>query len=109
MLELTPVQVAALERLAARGFAIVAFPLYASAIGVRLGPFAVLLVPIEGGALRLLGEPCYLMDGNLSVRVARKGRPTFVWKSREMEATPELLTELERFAAEVSALLLPVV
>jgi hypothetical protein len=33
----------------------------------------------------------------------------FVWKSREVEATPELLGELDRFAADVSELLLPVV
>ena len=109
MQELTPAQFAILERLATRGFAIVAFPLYASAIGVRRGSFAVLLVPVEGGALRILGDPCYLIDGNLSVRVSRQGRPVFVWKSREVEVTPELLVELSRFAADVSGLLLPVV
>lgn len=109
MQELTPAQIAILERLAARGFAIVAFPLYASAIGVRRGSFAVLLVPVEGGALRILGDPCYLIDGNLSVRVSRKGRSMFVWKSREVEATAELSAELSRFAADVSELLLPVV
>jgi hypothetical protein len=109
MQELTPAQFSVLERLAARGFTIVAFPLYASAIGVRRGSFAVLLVPIEGGGLRILGDPCYLIDGNLSARVSRKGRSMFVWKSREIEATPELLTELSRFAADVSGLLLPVV
>jgi hypothetical protein len=108
MQELTPAQFSVLERLAARGFTIVAFPLYASAIGVRRGSFAVLLVPIEGGGLRILGDPCYLIDGNLSVRVSRKGRSMFVWKSREIEATPELLTELSRFTADVSGLLLPV-
>jgi len=109
MQELTPAQFSVLERLAARGFTIVAFPLYASAIGVRRDSFAALLVPIEGGGLRILGDPCYLIDGNLSVRVNRKGRSMFVWKSREIEATPELLTELSRFAADVSGLLLPVV
>lgn len=109
MQELTSAQIAILERLAARGFAIVAFSLYASAIGVRRGLFAVLLVPVDGGALRILGDPCYLIDGNLSVRVSRKGRPMFVWKSREVEATAELSAELSRFAADVSELLLPVV
>jgi hypothetical protein len=109
MQELTPVQLSVLERLAARGFAIIAFPLYASAIGVRRGSFALLLVPVEGGALRILGDPCHLIDGNLSVRVTRSGRSMFVWKSREVEATPELLAELGQFAADVSGLLLPVV
>ncbi len=35
MLELTPQQVAALERLAAQGFQVLAFPLYANAVGIR--------------------------------------------------------------------------
>jgi hypothetical protein len=108
MQELTPAQFSILERLASRGFNIVAFPLYASAIGVRRGLFAVLLVPVDGGSLRILGDPCYLIDGNMSVRVTRNGRSAFVWKSREVEATPDLLAELGRFAADVSALLLPV-
>lgn len=109
MQEITRAQFSILELLAARGFAIVAFPLYASAIGVRRGSFAVLLVPIEGGTLRILGDPCYLIDGNLSVRVKRKGRVMFVWKSREVEATAALLAELGQFAADVSELLLPLV
>jgi hypothetical protein len=109
MQELTPPQLSILERLTARGFSIVAFPLYASAIGVRRDLFALLLVPIDGGTLRILGDPCYLIDGNLSVRVTRKGRRVFAWKSREVEATPELVAELGRFATDVSELLLPVV
>jgi hypothetical protein len=109
MQELTPPQLSILERLTARGFSIVAFPLYASAIGVRRDLFALLLVPVEDRTLRILGDPCYLIDGNLSVRVTRKGRRVFAWKSREVEATPELVAELGRFATEVSELLLPVV
>jgi len=109
MQELTPAQLSILERVALSGFAIVAFPLYASAIGVRRDSFAALLVPIEPGGLRILGDPCYLVDGNLSVCVTRKGRRVFAWKSREVEATPELLAELSQFAADVAELLLPVV
>jgi len=106
---LTPAHLPALERLVSRGFTIAAFPLYASAVGVRRGNFAMLVMPAEGGALRPLGEACYLIDGNFSVRVTRDGRPLFVWKKREEEATPELLAELGRFATEVSELLLPVI
>jgi hypothetical protein len=107
MLELTPTQRAILERLAARGFALVAFPLFASAIGVRRGSFAALLVPAEGGGFRFLGQACYLIDGNLSVRIARNGRSLFVWKGREVEATPALLAELASFSAAVAGLLQP--
>jgi len=54
LLELTPVQTVALERLVAHGFTLVAFPLYASAIGVRRNSFAALLVPAVRGGLRVL-------------------------------------------------------
>jgi hypothetical protein len=109
MPELTPTQIAVLERLAARGFSFVAFPLYASAIGVRRGEFAALLTPVEGGAMRLFGDACYLIEGNLAVRVTRKNGPMFVWKKREVEATPERLAELAKFSADVAELLLPAV
>ena len=106
MLELTPQQIAALERLAACGFEIVAFPLYASAVGVRRGNCAALLQPDAGGTMRLLAEPCYLVEGNLSVRVERKGSAWFVWKKKQLEVTPERQAELDRFARELSKLLL---
>jgi hypothetical protein len=99
--ELTSLQTAALERLVARGFRLVAFPLYATAIGVRRDSWAALLVPAENGALRLLGDPCYLIDGNLSVQVQRAGVRWFVWKNKSVEVTPELLAQLSRFADDL--------
>ena len=105
MLELTRVQTAALERLVAHGFTLVAFPLYASTIGVRRDSFAALLLPVAEGGLRVLGEPCFLLDGNLTVRVRRGGRQWFVWKSRSAEATPDLLSQLSRFSEELLELL----
>jgi hypothetical protein len=105
---LTSAHLPILQRFVSRGFTIAAFPMYASAVGVRRGDFAILLMPADGGALRPLGEACYLIDGNFSVRVTRGGRSLFVWKKQEAEATPELLAELGRFATEVGELLLPV-
>ena len=98
MVELTPEQVALLEQLVAQGFQVVAFPLYASAVGVQKGNCAALLAPAEGGLLCLLGEPSYLLEGNLSVRVNRGRRQWFVWKKKQLEVTPERQTELECFA-----------
>lgn len=103
MLELTPQQIALLERLRAQGFLFVAFPLYANAIGVRKGNCAALLIPFEGSGLRLFGEPSYLVNGNLSVRVTRGGRQWFVWKNQQIEVTPERQAELQRFAEELTA------
>ena len=105
MLELTPEQVALLERFAARGFQVVSFPLYASAIGVRKGNCAALFRPAKGGALELLGQPSYLLEGNLTVRTTRGGRRWFVWKKKQLEVTPERIAELRRFAEELAGLL----
>jgi hypothetical protein len=108
MLELTSQQIAVLERLRERGFAFVAFPLYASHIAVRKGNCAALLAAQNGASLKVYGEPCYLVKGQLSVRVQRGGAEFFVWKKDALEATAERREELERFHAEIEELLLPV-
>jgi len=104
-LALTPAHIAILERLIGKGFTPVAFPMYASAIGVRRGAFAALLVPADEAALKMMGEPCYVIGANLAVRTRREGRPVFVWKDKSVEATPELLEEFARFAVDLTALL----
>jgi hypothetical protein len=103
--ELTPAHIAILERLVAQGFVPVAFPLYASAIGVRRGSFAALLMPAGDAAMKIMGEPCYLVGSNLAVRTRREGREVFVWKDKAIEATPELLEELARFASDLAFLM----
>ncbi len=105
MLELTPLQLSVLERLATEGFQLVAFPLYANAVGVRKGNCAALLGPVERGGMQFAVEPCFLVDANLSVRVSRGGRQWFVWKKKQVEVTPEREAELQRFAAELRVLL----
>jgi hypothetical protein len=102
---LTPGHIAILERLVAEGFIPVAFPMYASAIGVRRASFAALLVPASDATLKIMGEPCYVMGLNLAVRVRREGRAFFVWKEKSVEATQELLEELARFSSDLAALL----
>jgi hypothetical protein len=105
MLELSPKQISILEKITAHGFAIVAFPLYASAAGVRKGNCAALLTPILHGGMQLLGEPCCLVNGNLSVRIRRKGGEWFVWKKQRLNATPERLKELADFREQLTGLL----
>ena len=101
-------QIGILERLAAKEFVLVAFPLYANTVGVRKGSCAALLDPIANGGFRIFGEPCVLLEGNLTVRITEKGKTWFVWKKQRMEATPERLSELENFVAELKLLLEPV-
>ena len=106
MLELTRQQMALLERLEAHGFQFVAFPLYSSYVGVKRGNCAALLAPVEGGGMKIIGAPHYLVEGNLGVRVIRGGREWFIWKKNQLEVTPERQAELERFAADLSTLLM---
>jgi len=105
MLDLTPRQLAILERLAVQGFAVVAFPKYGSAVGVCRGECAALLSPAPGGRLILQGEPCYLLDDNLAVPVLREGKKLFVWKQQSVEATPELEAALSEFKSDLARIL----
>jgi len=107
MIDLSPHQISILERLASSGFRVVAFPLYANAVGVRKGSTAALLDPIPSGGFRLYGEPCYLLEGNLTVRLTEKGKTWFVWKKQRLEATAERLEELGSFVADLKLLLEP--
>lgn len=79
--------------------------MYASAIGLRRGSFAALLVPASDAALKIMGEPCYLIGSNLAVRTRRGGRPVFVWKDKSVEVTAELSEELARFCTDLATLL----
>ena len=105
MNEFSPQQIGFLERLVAKDFILVAFPLYANAVGVRKGSCAALLDPIPSSGFRVFGEPCILLGGNLTVRITEKGKSWFVWKKQRLEATPERLLELESFVTELNSLL----
>jgi hypothetical protein len=107
MNEFSSQQLEILQRLIAKEFTLVAFPLYANAVGVRKGSCAALLDPIPNGGFRLFGEPCVLLEGNLTVRITEKGKTWFVWKKQRLEATPERLSELEKFVSELKFLLEP--
>jgi hypothetical protein len=107
MNEFSAQQIGILERLVAKEFNLVAFPLYANAVGVRKGSCAALLDPIANGGFRLFGEPCVLLDGNLTVRIKEKGKTFFVWKKKRLEASAERIADLEKFVAELELLLEP--
>jgi hypothetical protein len=105
MNEFSPQQIGILQRLVAKEFVLVAFPLYANAVGVRKGSCAALLDPIANGGFRVFGEPCILLDGNLTVRITEKKKSWFVWKKQQLEATRERVLELEKFVDELKLLL----
>ena len=106
-MDLTPQQIAILERLHSRGVEIVAFPMYASHVGIRKGNCAALLAAVASGSFTLFGSASYLIGGNFTVRVTRDGGDWFVWKKERLEATPARVAELETFTAELSKAMLP--
>jgi hypothetical protein len=105
MAELTPQQMRTLERLFAAGFRLIAIPPYENALCVHRGECAAVLTPVANGGLRLLAPPTYLIDGKLGVKVKKGNGEVFVWKKKEMDATPERLQELETFRRELVSIL----
>lgn len=106
-MDLSPQQMAILQRLHLAGFEIVAFPMYANYVGTRKGNCAALLAPATAGGFSIFGTPAYLIGGNFSVRIRRDGRELFVWKKESLKVTAARLAELDAFAAELSQALLP--
>lgn len=105
MVELTQLQMQTLERLFSAGFRPIAIPPYESALCVHRGECAAVLAPVENGGLRLLAPATVMVDGNLSVRLKRAAGDVFVWKKKEVAATPKRLKELETFRAELVGIL----
>ena|ERR1700689_4742197 len=106
-MDLSPQQMAILQRLHLAGFEIVAFPMYANYVGTRKGNCAALLAPGAAGGFGIFGAAAYLIGGNFSVRVKRDGRELFVWKKESLEVTAARLAELDAFATELTGALLP--
>jgi hypothetical protein len=105
MLELTPRQMEVMERLIAAGLRPIAIPPYESALCMKKGECAAVLAPVPNGGLKLLAPPSYLIEGNFSVKLKRDSGEVFVWKNKEVKATPEKLKELESFRRELTELL----
>jgi hypothetical protein len=105
MPELTPQQMKIFERLFGAGFRPIAIPPYENALCVRRGECAAVLTPVPNGGLRMLAPATYIIDGNLGVKLKKGDREVFVWKKREVEATPERLRELEAFRRELTSIL----
>ena len=97
MLELSPRQMQAMERLIEAGLRPIAIPPYENVLCMRKGDCVALLAPVPNGGLKLLAPPSYLVDGNFSVKLKRGSGEVFVWKKSELNATPERVRELNVF------------
>ena len=105
MVELSPQQMQVIERLFAAGFRPIAIPPYESALCMKRGNCAAVLAPVPNAGMRLLAPPSFVVEGNLSAKLKRGSGEVFVWKKKEVEATPERLKELEMFRQEICEIL----
>jgi len=103
-MDLTPTQIATLERFLQAGFRFVTLERMERYPGVEKDGFVALL-DLSGGRLAQFGQVGYLFPEGLGMLVERGDGKAFVWKSKSVSATPELLAGYERFRREVRALL----
>ena len=105
MPELSPRQMQSVERLIEAGFRPMAIPPYENVLCMRKGECVAALAPVPNGGLKLLAPPSYLVDGSFSVKLNRGAGEVFVWKKKEVKATPERVRELESFGEELQEIL----
>jgi len=104
-MELTERQMQVMKRLFEVGFRPIAIPPYESALCLRRGECAAVLAPVENGGLKILAPASFLVDGKFGVRMKRGAREVFVFKQKEVDATPERLEELGEFRRTLDELL----
>lgn len=100
-LELTEAHVTRLRAIAAEGFELVSFPFFPGHVGVVKSNFAALLEPEAGGRLRIVAQPGYLIENNISALVEEGGERWFVWKTQRVRATAALLGAFKSFREEL--------
>ncbi len=94
-----------LQKLYLAGFELETFDRFPKAIGVVRDNCLALLVPGPEG-LQILGNAGWRMGASLGPLVERDGKKVFVHKDQTLEATPERIAILERFKADMKAILL---
>ncbi len=93
-----------LQRIYMAGFELETFERFPKAIGVVRAGYVAFLVPGPEG-LQILGNVGRRMGESLGPLVERAGRKVFVHKQEEIEATVEMIAELEQFRADLKRLL----
>lgn len=93
-----------LQRLYAAGFGLQTFDRFPKAIGVLRDNCIAFLVPGPDG-LQILGNVGWRMGESLGPLVERGGRKVFIHKQEILEATPERISILEKFRADLKRLL----
>ena len=93
-----------LQKLYVAGFDLQTFERFPKAIGVLRDGCIAFLVPGPDG-LQILGNVGWRMGESLGPLVERNGRKVFIHKEEILEATEDMMATLERFRADLKALL----
>ena len=104
-MDLSERQMQVMKRLFEAGFRPIAIPPYESALCLRRGECAVVLASVDGGGFKILAPASFLVAGQFGVRLKRGGKEVFVFKQRELEATPERLCGLKEFQQKLDEIL----
>jgi len=94
-----------LQRIYAAGFELQTFDRFPQAIGVLKGGYIAFLIPGGPEGLQILGNVGRRMGESLGPLIERGGRKVFVHKEEIIEATPEMISALDQFKAELKSLL----
>lgn len=104
--ELNPNQIKLFGKLVHAGFQFTVVEHITRYIALEKNGFIALLDPARG-KLKLFGQIGYRIGEGIGMLVERGGKPAFVWKTQEVEATPELLAAYQRLRAELTEILDP--
>lgn len=96
-----------LQRLYLAGFEFQTFERFPNSVGVIRGDCIVLMMPTPQG-LQMIGTPGWRLGEVIGVLTETHGQKVFQNKEQMVEATPERLSELERFRTDVKAAIAPV-
>ena len=94
-----------LQRLYVAGFDLQTFDRFPKAIGVLRDNCIAFLVPGGPEGLQILGNVGWRMGESLGPLVEREGHKVFVHKQETLEGTPERIAILEKFRADLKAIL----
>jgi hypothetical protein len=102
--QVSPAQVAILERVLQAGYTFTRIGKFERYLGVEKNRFVALL-DLAGDRVRMFGQVGYLIGDGIGVLVERQGKQRFVWHAEEVEATAELLAAYRAVKEELKKLL----